>query len=424
VHIPYALALNEGAWQQINIGYFGHILVFLECEKIYHLVHKMDLNLENLNLNTKKTLNIVFVGHVDSGKSTICGRILVDLQLVDERILEKYRQQSEESNRASWYLSWCMDLNPEEREKGKTVEVGTASFELPHTKVNVLDAPGHKQFVNEMIEGASRADIGILIVSSRTGEFEAGFKGGQTKEHMLLLKAGNVDRLIVLVNKMDECSWDRERYNEIVGKVEKFGKNLFKDMYFIPVSGYNGDNIKTRKETDFFKGPSFLEYLDTVNVLDVETEPCLTILEKVKTSGNVFFYVKIESGAFNKNDGYRVLPLCKDDKITSIMNEDDVELGEAVRGETYKMKFKELSEDIFVGTKIVSVSNKNYQVCNEMYAQLGICEVKTAITKGYACIMHINLFTVGAKITELYSLDKKKIRVGRKGGKSSCKNKA
>lgn len=381
----------------------------------------MDLNLDNLNLGIKKALNIVFVGHVDSGKSTICGRILVDLQLVDERVLEKYKQQSEESNRASWYLSWCMDLNPEEREKGKTVEVGTASFELPHTRVNVLDAPGHKQFVNEMIEGASRADVGVLIVSSRTGEFEAGFKGGQTKEHMLLLKAGNVDRIVVLVNKMDECGWSRERYDEIVSKVEKFGKSLFKDMYFIPTSGYNGDNIRAKKETDFYAGPSFLEYLDTIDVLDEETEPCLTVLEKVKTSGNVFFYVKVESGVFNKNDTYKFLPLCKEDKLTSIMSEDDVELAEAGRGDTYKIKLRELSEDVSVGVKAVSETNKNYQVCNEMYAQLGICEVKTAITKGYTCIMHINLFTVSAKVTELYSLDKKRIKVGRKGEKIVAK---
>lgn len=377
----------------------------------------MELNLENLTLNTKKTVNIVFVGHVDSGKSTICGRILADLHMVDERILEKYKQQSENSNRASWYLSWCMDLNPEEREKGKTVEVGTASFLLPHTKINILDAPGHKQFVNEMIEGASRADIGVLIVSAKTGEFEAGFKGGQTKEHLLLLKTGNVDRLIVLVNKMDECGWNQVRYSEIVTKVEKFSKSLFKEIYFIPVSGYEGENIKRKKETEYYSGPSFLEYLDTVDVVNYNSEPCLTVLEKVKSSGSVFFYAKVESGTFIKNKNYRILPLGKDDKIASISNEDDVELEEAVKGDTYKIRFKDLPDDISVGYKAVSVDNDTYKVCNEMFAHLGICEVRTAITRSYSCIMHINMFTVGATIVDLYSLDKKRIKVGRKGEK-------
>ncbi|KAM0680033.1 translation termination factor GTPase eRF3 [Glugoides intestinalis] len=377
----------------------------------------MDLKLENLTITPKKSLNIVFIGHVDSGKSTICGRILVDLQLVDERILEKYKQQSEESNRASWYLSWCMDLNPEEREKGKTVEVGTASFDLPHTKVNILDAPGHKQFVDEMIQGASRADLGVLIVSARQGEFEAGFRGGQTKEHLLLLKSGNVEKLIVLVNKMDECSWSAERYKDVETKVAKFAKSMFKDIFFIPVSGYVGENIKERKKTEFYDGPSFLEYLDSIEVNNDGREPSLTILEKVKTSGNTFFYVKVEAGVFLKNGMYKLLPLSKEDRIVSITNEDDVELSEAVQGETYKMKFKEFSEDITVGGKVVSQASADYSICNEIYAQLGICEVRTALTVGYGCIMHVGQMAVGVKIVDIFSMDKKRIKVGRKGEK-------
>lgn len=377
----------------------------------------MDLNLENLTITPKKPLNIVFIGHVDSGKSTICGRILVDLQLVDERILEKYKQQSEESNRASWYLSWCMDLNPEEREKGKTVEVGTASFDLTRTKVNVLDAPGHKQFVDEMIQGASRADLGVLIVSARQGEFEAGFRGGQTKEHLLLLKSANVEKLIILVNKMDECDWSAERYKDIEMKVTKFIKSMFRDIFFIPVSGYVGENIKERKKTEFYDGPSFLEYLDSVELSDEGREPSLTILEKVKTSGNTFFYVKVETGAFIKNEVYKLLPLNKEDRIVSISNEDDVELGQGVQGETYKMKFKELSEEIMVGGKAVSIKSEEYSVCNEMYAQIGICEVRTALTIGYGCIMHVGLMTVGVKIIDMISMEKKRIKVGRKGEK-------
>lgn len=376
----------------------------------------MDLNLESLSIRPKRVVNIVFVGHVDSGKSTICGRILVDLHLVDERTLEKYRQQSAAGNRASWYLSWCMDLNPEEREKGKTTEVGTASFDLPHTRINILDAPGHKQFVNEMIEGASRADIGILIVSARSGEFESGFRGGQTKEHLLLLKAGNVEKLVVLVNKMDECGWSQERYEEIESKVSKFVKNLFRGIQFIPVSGYHGDNIKSRKDLPYYKGPSFLEYLDTINVSRHDYKPCLTILEKVKTSGSTVFYVKVDSGSFTKSE-YKLLPLFKEDRIVSIANEDDVEVGEAVSGDTYKIKLKDLSDEACVGHKLVSKDSDDYCVCSEFYAHLAVCEVRTALTVGYSSIMHINMSTVGCKVVEMFSMDKKRIRVARKGDK-------
>lgn len=377
----------------------------------------MDINLETLSLRPKRVLNIVFVGHVDSGKSTICGRILVDLNLVDERTLEKYKQQSEETNRASWYLSWCMDLNPEEREKGKTVEVGTASFDLPNTKVNIIDAPGHKQFVNEMIEGASRADVGILIVSARKGEFEAGFKGGQTKEHLLLLKAGNVEKLIVLVNKMDECDWDIERYKEIEEKVLKFSKAYFKDIHFIPISGFHGHNIKNRKETSYYNGPSFLEYLDNVEIVRINAKGCLTVLEKIKTSGSTMYYVLVDSGTFTKTETYRILPMDKEDKISSITNEDDVELQVATHGESYKIKFKEYSDEVTVGSKVLAKDNTDYSACTELYAHLGICEVRTALTVGYTCIMHLGVNAVGVKILEMFSLDKKKIKVGRKGEK-------
>lgn len=374
----------------------------------------MDL-IENLSIHPKRPVNIIFAGHVDSGKSTICGRILVDLHVVDERTLEKYRQQSAAGNRASWYLSWCLDLNPEEREKGKTTEVGTASFDLAHVRVNILDAPGHKQFVNEMIEGVSRADVGILIVSARSGEFETGFRGGQTKEHLLLLKAGNVEKLIVLVNKMDVCEWSKERYEEIESKVSKFTRGLFKDIQLIPVSGYYGDNIKTRKELPYYKGPSFLEYLDTIEVARCNS-PCLTIIEKIKTSGSIVFYVKVDSGSFTKS-GYRLLPLSKEDRIVLITNEDDVEVEEAIAGNTYKIKLKELGDEACVGHKLVAKDCSDYCVCNEFYAHLAVCDVRTALTVGYCSIMHMGMSTVGCKIADMFSMDKKRIRVARKGDK-------
>lgn len=379
-------------------------------------IENVSLDLQSLSLKPKDVLNIIFVGHVDSGKSTICGRILVDLDLVDERTLKKYVQQSELENRASWYLSWCMDLNPEEREKGITTEVGTASFDLPHTRINVLDAPGHKQFVSEMIDAVSRADVGILIVSARSGEFEAGFKGGQTKEHLLLLKSGNVENVIVLINKMDECNWDKERFEEISAKIMKFSKNLFKDIMIIPVSGYNGDNIKNRKNVSFYNGLSFLEYLDTIKTSKkAELGPSMLVLEKVKTSGNVIFYVKVDSGKFTTKTDYKILPLNKEDKILSIMNEDDVEVGETQPGETYKMKFKDFSDEVFAGSRVVPKNGSEYSVCTEFFAQLVICDVKNALTVGYSCIMHINLMQISCKITEMFSMEKKRIKIARKG---------
>lgn len=193
----------------------------------------------------------MFIGHVDAGKSTMGGNILFLTEMVDKRTMEKYEREAKEAGRESWYLSWALDSTPQERNKGKTVEVGRAYFETPARRYTILDAPGHKTFVPSMISGAAQADVAILVISARKGEFETGFeKGGQTREHIMLVKTAGVSRLVVAVNKMDEptVKWDKARYDEIKEKITPFikaaGFNPKTDVYFIPVSAYTGTNLK------------------------------------------------------------------------------------------------------------------------------------------------------------------------------------
>lgn len=177
----------------------------------------------------KEHVNVIFLGHVDAGKSTLGGSILYATGMVDERTMEKYKRDAKEAGRETWYLSWALDLTKEERAKGKTVEVGKGFFETEKRRYTILDAPGHKTFVPNMIGGASQADIGVLVISARKGEYETGFeKGGQTREHAVLAKTQGVNKLIVAVNKMDDptVEWSEERYKECTTKLAIFLKGV------------------------------------------------------------------------------------------------------------------------------------------------------------------------------------------------------
>lgn len=194
---------------------------------------------------TRAPINLVFIGHVDVGKSTICGNILLITGRVDKNELRKLEIEAKEKKRESWYLAYIMDINEEERAKGKTVEVGKSHFQTKNKRFTILDAPGHKNYVPNMIAGACQADYAALVISAKTGEFESGFeKGGQTREHAMLAKCLGVMKLIVVINKMDEDNWSKTRFDFIKETLSPFlssscGFNLEKDVSWIPLSGHS-----------------------------------------------------------------------------------------------------------------------------------------------------------------------------------------
>uniref|UniRef100_A0A915C5W8 Tr-type G domain-containing protein n=1 Tax=Parascaris univalens TaxID=6257 RepID=A0A915C5W8_PARUN len=216
----------------------------------------------------KEHVNIVFIGHVDAGKSTIGGQLMYLTGMVDKRTLEKYEKEAKDKGRESWYLSWALDTNDEEREKGKTVECGRAFFETEKKHFTILDAPGHKSFVPNMISGATQADLAVLVISARKGEFETGFdRGGQTREHAMLVKTAGVRHMIVLVNKMDDptVNWDEERFKEIQNKLtpylRKCGYNPKSDIFYIPVSGLTGAFLKDRPSAEFGSWYTYVQFV-------------------------------------------------------------------------------------------------------------------------------------------------------------------
>jgi peptide chain release factor subunit 3 len=256
----------------------------------------------------KEHVNIIFLGHVDAGKSTLGGSILISTGMVDERTLDKYKREAKDAGRETWYISWALDLNKEERAQGKTIEVGRGFFETEKRRYSILDAPGHKTYVPNMIGGASQADVGVLVISARKGEYETGFeKGGQTREHAMLAKTQGVNKLVIVVNKMDDptVEWSEDRYKECTSKLVQFlkgvGYNPKTDIAMMPVSAQTFTGIKERVPKDlapWYDGPSLLEYLDGMQALERKLNApfMMPIAAKYKDMGTMV-EGKIESGA-------------------------------------------------------------------------------------------------------------------------------
>ncbi|KAH6914936.1 eukaryotic polypeptide chain release factor 3 [Coprinopsis sp. MPI-PUGE-AT-0042] len=364
--------------------------------------------LEDLFGDVKEHLNIVFIGHVDAGKSTFGGNLLYITGMVDKRTMEKYEKEAKEAGRDSWYLSWALDSTPQERAKGKTVEVGRAYFETELRRYTILDAPGHKTFVPHMIAGAAQADVAILVISARKGEFETGFeRGGQTREHIMLVKTAGVSRVIIAINKMDDATvaWDLARYNEIKDKITPFvkaaGFNPKTDVTFIPVSAYTGVNLKDRIDKSvctWYSGPSFLELIDTMPMVDrkLHSPLMMPVSEKYKDMGTIVVG-KIESGHLSKGDSLILMPNKTSVEVAAVYNELEEEVTRAMSGDNVRIRLRGVDdEDISPGFVLTSPSKPIHAV-RQFEAQLAILEHKNIICAGYSAVMHIH--TLSEEVT-------------------------
>ncbi|KAI5209856.1 hypothetical protein E4T39_00593 [Aureobasidium subglaciale] len=205
----------------------------------------LDVIAEYEKAGRKNAASFVVIGHVDHGKSTLMGRLLYDLKVVDQRSIDKFRRDATSIGKASFALAWVMDSTSEERERGVTVDIATNNFETEKTKFTILDAPGHKDFIPNMIAGASQADFAVLVIDAGTNSFEAGLKG-QTREHAQLVRSMGVQRIIAAINKMDSINWAQERFEEIQQQISAFLTTTGfqqKNIAFIPVSGLTGENV-------------------------------------------------------------------------------------------------------------------------------------------------------------------------------------
>jgi elongation factor 1-alpha len=219
----------------------------------------------------KVHINIVVIGHVDAGKSTTTGHLIYKCGGIDKRTIEKFEKEAKEIGKASFKYAWVLDKLKAERERGITIDIALWKFETGKYYFTIIDAPGHRDFIKNMITGTSQADCAVLVVAAGQGEFEAGIdKNGQTREHALLAYTLGVKQLIVVVNKMDDKSvnWGEARFNEIKSEVSNFIKKIGynpEKVPFVPISGWLGDNMLERSTNlPWYKGPTLLEALDAI----------------------------------------------------------------------------------------------------------------------------------------------------------------
>ncbi|RHZ72463.1 hypothetical protein Glove_242g84 [Diversispora epigaea] len=363
----------------------------------------------------KLSLNLVIIGHVDAGKSTLMGHLLYLLGEVNEKTMKKYERDSSKIGKSSFSFAWVLDETNEERTRGVTMDIAIMKFETPNRKFTLLDAPGHRDFIPNMISGAAQADVAILVVDSTTGEFEAGFdSNGQTKEHALLVRSLGVQQLIVAVNKLDVVDWSQFRFDEIVAKLKiflnqaNFRKN---NVFYIPCSGLTGENLVKRdpKIMEWYNGPTLVQQLDNL-------EPPTRLLEEpFRLSVNDFF-----KGGIGNVGGVTV---------AGRMGGGTIQVGEEViaipGGETGVVKAIEINEvtckwaaagdsilitltglDIIqlkVGS-ILCLPSDPVPVTSHFQAQILTFDIKIPITRGFPVILHRQSLNEPAVIIKLESI--------------------
>ena len=363
-------------------------------------------------MSEKPHLNLVIIGHVDHGKSTMVGHILYRLGYIDPKTMAELEEEAKKRGKESFKYAWLLDKLKEERERGLTIDLAFMKFETKKYYFTIIDAPGHRDFVKNMITGASQADAAILVVSGRKGEFEAGMSPeGQTREHLILAKTMGIDQLIVAVNKMDatEPPWSEQRYKQIVEVLSKFMRGLGYDpskIPFVPVSGWLGDNLIERSPNmPWYNGPTLVEALDQLQVPPKPVDKPLRIpVQAVYSISGVGTVPvgRVESGVLKKGDKVVFMPPAKVGEVRSIeMHHQQIEKAEP--GDNIGFNVRGVSKQDIKRGDVAGHLDSPPTVAEEFTARVFVIWHPSAITVGYTPVIHAHTASIACRITELVS---------------------
>ena len=355
--------------------------------------------------SNKEHINVVFIGHVDHGKSTGVGRLMFDTGNVSEQALRKLREKAENLGKAGFEFAYVMDNLKEEQERGVTIDLNHKRFESDKYDFTIIDAPGHRDFVKNMITGASQADAAVLVVAANDGI------NSQTKEHMILSKTLGVKQMIVAVNKMDLQDYKEDRFNAVKADVETFLKNLGYDVSkipFVPTVHLKGDNVVKKSENmAWYSGPTIMECLDNLEVPEKPTElPFRMPIQDVYniTGIGVVPVGRIETGMLKVGAKLIAMPGRAGDGVkgeckTIEMHHEQVQ--EAPPGFNVGISVRGFGKKDVARGDVLGMESNPPTVVTEFTGQVIVLNHPSVITVGYTPVFHIHTAQVACQVTEI-----------------------
>ena len=358
----------------------------------------------------KPHMNLIFIGHIDHGKSTTVGRLLYDTKAITEQDMKKLKEEVSKYNRPTFEFAFVMDQLKEERERGITIDIMHRDFQTPKYYFTIIDAPGHRDFVKNMITGASQADAAVLVVSSVDGV------QSQTREHAYLAKVLGINQLIVGVNKIDAANYDRAKYDDTKSKVGELLKTVgynIEKVLFVPYSALDGTNVSSKSEKlSWYSGPTLLEALDTLQVPQKPLDKALRLPIQDVYSIAGFGTVpvgRVETGVMKPGDQIVIMPGGVKTDVKSIEMH-HTQLQKAEPGDNVGFNIKGVDKKNIKRGDVVGPASNPPTVASEFTAQIVVINHPTAIAPGYTPVFHIHTAQIAATVTEL--VEKKDPKTG------------